>query len=365
MRSGVRICVAVAAILVPAATTACTEDTAGDRVIQLRPFASTVAPANMSGQVALVSERVACLVDSFEHRIHCVDSSRQGVGVFGREGEGPGEFRTPPWVMRGPGGLLAAFDLLAAQLTYFEPDGTIVSATRMPPAVYLTDLRDGRALGSRLTMLDRTRSEDQPDEVPVVVDAVSGEILWEREDLSGAVGRDCFNGRVGILNPQGGIVTTACEHEIVFLDHEDATGATVVAAPNYSPLLPGNRDVDAYVEGTLSIGGGLVSISPAQKEAYAAGYRERPRRWFLNGPSSLRFDAEDRLWAALTLDRDDFSYLEIWTGTEYAGTVRVRDRLRDYDILGSTLAVLVERKPDRYGIAPLAIDWYDIGGLEF
>ena len=45
--------------------------------------------------------------------------------------------------------------------------------------------------------------------------------------------------------------------------------------------------------------------------------------------------------------------------------MRVRDRLRDYDILGSTLVVLVERKPDQYRIAPLAIDWYDIGGLEF
>jgi len=354
----------MAALLLTAATAVCTEDATDDRVIHLRPFATTGAPLSMSSQVALVSERVACVVDSFEHRIHCVDSSRRAVGVFGREGEGPGEFRGPPWVMRGPGAMVAAFDLRSAQLTFFEPDGTLVSATRMPPDVYLTDLRGDRALGSRLAMLDRTRSEDQPDEIPVVIDVVSGEILWEREDLSGAVGCDCFNGRVGILNPQGGIVTTACEHEIVFLDHEDATGATVVAAPNYSPLLPGSRDVDAYVEGILSIGGGLVSLSLAQKEAYAAGYREKPRRWFLGGPWSLRFDTENRLWAALTLDRDAFSYLETWTGMEYAGTVRVRDRLMDYDILGSTLIVLVERKPDRYGIAQLAIDWYDIGGLE-
>ena len=234
-----------AAVLLTAATTACTEHTAEDRVIQLRSFASTGAPPSMSGQVALVSERVACLVDSFEHRIHCLNSSRRAVGVFGREGEGPGEFRGPPWVMRGPAGMVAALDLSSAQLTFFEPDGTLVSATRLPPGVYLTDLRDDRALGSRLTMPDRTRSEDQPDEVPVVVDAVSGEVLWEREDPSGAVGRDCFNGRVGILNPQGGIVPTACEHEIVFLDHEDATNATVVAAPNYSPLLPSNRSTPA------------------------------------------------------------------------------------------------------------------------
>ena len=352
-------------VLLTAATTVCTEDAVEDRVIQLRPFATAGVPLGTSGQVALVSEQVACTVDPFESRIHCTDSRSRVVGVFGREGEGPGEFRVPPWVMRGPGGMLAAFDLLSAQLTFFEPDGTLVSTARTPPGVYLTDLRVDRALGSRLTMLDRTSSEDQPDEVPVEVDVSSGEILWEREDLADAVGRDCFTGRVGILNPQGGLVTTACEHELVFLDHRDATSATVVAAPNYSPLLPSNRDVDAYVEGILSIGGGVVSLSPAQKEAYAAGYREKPRRWFLFGPSSLRFDDQNRLWAALTLDRDAFSYIEIWTGKEYAGTVRVRDRLRDYDILGSTLVALVERKPDRFGIAQLAIDWYDIGGLEF
>ena len=44
--------------------------------------------------------------------------------------------------------------------------------------------------------------------------------------------------------------------------------------------------------------------------------------------------------------------------------MRIRDRLIDYDMLGSTLVALVERKPDRYGIAQLAIDWYDIGGVE-
>ena len=365
MKSGVRVCKTVAAILMTAATTVCTGDTADDRVIQLRPFATTPTPLSESGGVALVSDQVACTVDSFEDRIHCTDSRRRTVGAFGREGEGPGEFRGPFWLMRGPDGLLAASDLGSARLTFFEPDGTLVSATRMPAEVVGTDLLAGRLFGYRLAMLDWSRSEDQPDYVPIEVDTFSGEILWEREDLADAVGRDCFNGLVGILNPQGGLVTTACEHELVFLDHMDATSATVVAAPNYVPLLPSPRDVEAYVDRVTRIGGGLVSLSPAQKEAYAAGYREEPRRWYYGGSASLNFDGKNRLWAALTLDRDTFSYLEIWTGMEYAGTVRVRDRLMDYDILGSTLVVLVERQPDRYGIAQLALDWYDIGGLEY
>lgn len=356
----------LAVLLATTATTVCTDDAADDRVILLRPFATTPTPLSESGGVALVSEQVACTFDSFESRIHCTDSRRRAVGAFGREGEGPGEFRRPLWLMRGPDGLLAAFDLGAARLTFFEANGTLVSATRMPANVVGTDLLAGRVLGYRLAMLDWSRSEDQPDFVPMEVDAFSGEILWEREDLADAVGRDCFNGLVGILNPEGGLVTTACEHELVFLDHRDATSATLVAAPNYFPALPSARDVEAYVDGVTRIGGGRVSLSPAQKEAYAAGYREEPKRWYFGGgSSSLNLDGQNRLWAALNLDRDAFSYLEIWTGREYSGTVRVRDRLMDYDILGSTLVALVERKPGQYGVAQRAIDWYDIGDLEF
>ncbi len=318
----------------------------------------------MIGDVALVSKQVACVVNSYESRIHCVDTGRRTIGVFGREGEGPGEFRGFPRIMRGSEGMLVVSELRSAQLTFFEPNGTLVSETSMPPDVFWTDLQTNRVLGYRLAMLDRTRSEDQPDYVPVEADAISGEILWQREDLPDAVGRDCFDGRVGLRDPEGGLVTTACGHELVFLDHRDDTIATVVSSPNYFDALPNQRDVDAYVDGITSIGGGRVSLSPAQKEAYAAGYREEPKRWFLGGPSSLNFDGENRLWAATTHDRDFFSYLEIWTGMEYVGTVRIRDRLIDYDMLGSTLVALVERKPDQYGIAQLAIDWYDIGDVE-
>ena len=170
---------------------------------------------------------------------------------------------------------------------------------------------------------------------------------------------------MGILNPAGGLVTTACEHELVFLDPFAVERASVVAAPNYfAALRPNDRDVEAYLDGLARIGGGSGFLSPAQKEVYAAEYRERPRRWFLS-QTSLAFDGESRLWAAITLGRDAFSYIEIWIGTRYAGTVRIRDRLMGFDILGSTLVALVERKPDRYGIAQRAIDWYDISEVEF
>ena len=99
-------------------------------------------------------------------------------------------------------------------------------------------------------------------------------------------------------------------------------------------------------------------------EPYAESYRTSPKSWYL-GADALRFDGEGRLWAATTRDRDRFSYFDVWAGTEHLGMVRIHDRIIGYDLYGETLAVLVERRPAPDGAAPRAIDWYDIGGLEF
>ncbi len=55
-------------------------------------------------------------------------------------------------------------------------------------------------------------------------------------------------------------------------------------------------------------------------------------------------------------------------GPEFAGSVRVRHRAVGFDVLGSTLAVLVDRPVgprDPDGYPDRGIDWYDIGGLRF
>lgn len=132
-------------------------------------------------------------------------------------------------------------------------------------------------------------------------------------------------------------------------------------SPTYVPEFPNDRDVAAYLEGMRGFSG---PVPPELLKSYEEEYRAQPKRPFL-GTRTLAFDGEDRLWYATTRDRDNFSYLDVWVGTGYAGTVRIRDRLMAYDILGTTLAAVVERKPDRDGIAASAIDWYDIGDLEF
>ena len=77
-------------------------------------------------------------------------------------------------------------------------------------------------------------------------------------------------------------------------------------------------------------------------------------------------DAANRYWIATQRDTHEWSYLDVYENAEYVGSVRVRDRIRGFDLLGSTLVVLVERQvgpDDADWIPDRALDWYDIGDL--
>ena len=58
----------------------------------------------------------------------------------------------------------------------------------------------------------------------------------------------------------------------------------------------------------------------------------------------------------------------MYESAEYVGSVKVRDRLRAFDLLGSTLVVLVDRRvgpDDADRIPDRALDWYDIQDMPF
>ena len=157
----------------------------------------------------------------------------------------------------------------------------------------------------------------------------------------------------------------ACTNELVWFANRDDDQATVVTSPSYVEQLPDQRDIDAYLafSARLASQGSGRSVSPEAFEPYAEAYKETAKPWF-HGRQPLSFDIRGRLWVAITLDRDAYSYFDLWVGTEYAGMVQVRDRLLGYDLMGSTLATLVERPPGPAGIATRAVDWYDISILD-
>lgn len=343
-----------------ATTAACAPDATGaPEVFELQPSASTAAPLSATFEITLVSEETACVINSYGSRIHCVARSDGGVTFFGREGEGPGEFDGLADLERGPSGQIVALDNGSARMTFFELDGTVVSETHLLPLFQPSQLRGDRLFGVKVGLPDFASGETEPTFVPMVIDAGSGEVLWERTDLAGAVARECFSGAVGTSTPGGGLVFEVCGNELAFLAGRDAPSATVVASPSYVETLPNDRDVREEMELFTGLGRNQ-GMSDSALAAVVAEFREKPKDWILKR-DAFGFDHQDRLWVATTRDHDTFSYFDIWAGTVYVGAVRVRDRLMAFDIFGSTLVTLVERTPGEDGIGELAIDWYDIG----
>ena len=224
-------------------------------------------------------------------------------------------------------------------------------------------LRGSRLLGFKLAALDPSAGPGMPDYLPMMADASSGEVLWQRTDLADIVGRECLNATVSTLTPGGGLVFLVCGHELAFFADRDAQSATVVTSPSHTEAFPNERDASDRVEALSGIGRRGGTLTNSAREAIAAEFRGRSKDWIFK-PIAFGFDHQDRLWVATTRDRDAFSYFDIWIGTEYAGSARVQDRLLGFDILGSTLVALVERTPGEDGIGARAIDWYDLSRVD-
>jgi len=344
-------------MIVAVASTACGSPTGAPETVALVPFAEVPAPLSDNHDVALVSRETACVTESFEHRVVCTTRDGATVGAFGRRGEGPGEFLSPR-IVRQSHGRVATWDVRLGRVSVFEPDGTAVSEFPLSGRFYVNGVSAMGVHGAE----GFGPGTDGPLIENQVRDAATGEIVWQRSIYETA-DTECGSAGSGMAHPGGGLVFWACQGELVFLGDLDAEAAEVVMSPTYAAELPNQRDIDTYLDDMAKMAGTMFMPRSAM-EPYAAAFRETPKKLF-HVPRTFNADGQGRLWVATTRDRDAFSYFDIWSGTEYVGTARIRDRLMGYDILVSTLVALVERKPDRDGIAQRALDWYDIGGVGF
>ena len=361
---------AVAALLALAG--GCVQDDAdGEAVFTPEIIGTTALPLSDSDEVALLAdERVACVVESYETRIRCVDTEGAVVGVFGREGGGPGEFGSAADLARGEAGTVGVHDSELGRFTVFEPSGAYVSEV-MAPASLFTPLRSfgtvlsgvsvdimvmmgGGASGSLMTRYD--------------VNIASGEVVREEASPSGPWDVACGEVTWGIPDLRDGWVLVACGGHLIFVG--DTGEVTVLRAPTYSAELPDERDVARHEEWLMAFQRGLGVPTSTADETVAeamASYRATPKRYFLSTEHQL-FDVDNRYWIATQRDTHEWSYLDVYENAEYVGSVRVRDRLIGFDLLGSTLVVLVERQvgpDDTDGIPDRALDWYEIGDLRF
>ena len=349
---------ALPVLLALAVSTACLHREEGGESVALTPFATSPAPLSHNKHVALIAKDTACVIESFDFRIACTTSKGAAVGSFGGEGEGPGEFLNPVHVFRESRGRVAVFDRRLGRLSTFHPDGAPLVELALRRPFWVHGTRNGTVYGE----VGLGMGPNGPEVEIQMLDAASGDIEWRRS-IYRIAETACASMGSGRPRPDGGYVFWACENEIVFLDDLDGDDARIVRSPTYTAELPNQRDIDAYLMDMARLGG-TMALPQSAMEPYAAAFREQPKKWF-HGSGTFSYDVRGRLWVATTRDHDTFSYFEVWVGAEYAGSVRIRDRLMGYDILDSTLVALVERKPDSNGIARRAIDWYDIGGVAF
>ena len=343
-------------------------DAASDAIFTPEVIGTVTVPLSESDEVALLAdERTACVVDSYEGQIRCVDSEGAVAGVFGRKGEGPGEFGSPGDLARGEEGTVGVLDSELGRFTVFEPSGAYVSDVMSPVSLFeplpsfgtvlsgvsldVMVMLDGGTSGSLMTRFD--------------VNVATGEVVREEASPSGPWDVACGEVTYGIPDRAEGWVFLACEGHPIFVGN---TGdATVLRAPTYLAELPDERDVARFEEFLMAVN--RLNGRPASEfvDENLESYRVTPKHYFLSTADQL-FDAANRYWIATQRDTHEWSYLDVYENAEYVGSVKVRDRLRAFDLLGSTLVVLVDRQvgpDDADGIPDRALDWYDIGDLPF
>lgn len=357
---------AAAALL--AITAACNQaDTVVDGIFTPEVTGTATVPFSESDAVSLLAdERTACVIDSYEVRVRCVDGEGDVVGVFGREGEGPEEFGAPRGLARSVEGTVGVHDSGLGRFTVFEPSGAYVAEVSTAGVSLFTPLRSFGAVLSGVSVDVMVMLGHDPTGSLMTrydIDIASGEIVLEEASPPGPWDVACGEVPWGLPDRAGGWVFVACEGHLIFAD--DAGEATVVLAPTYVAELPDERDVERRREMLR----GLVAGRPVPQsvEEELEDYRATPKKYFLSTGAQL-VDAANRWWIATQRDTHEWSYLDVYENAEYVGSVKVRDRLRAFDLTGSTLVVLVDRRvgpEDAGGIPDRALDWYDIGDLPF
>ena len=319
----------------------------------LTPMDSSEVQLSTNTSVALINDQTACVIVSYEHAVHCLDRTGHLIGVFGRMGEGPGEFRFPHAVVRALEQTVAVLDPLSSRLSVFKPTGEFVDVVHVPE-VFEPLSPIGRTMSGTFVpdLLSSTKFLAE-------IEASSGAIAWRRELRSPSeIGLPQTCGLSwGALNKAGVAAFGACSSKLLFYPPDADGQVTVVEAPTYTGELPNHRDIDEFREGMRFVfNGGTVPLAAVQE------FAETPKTDRIPGRAML-YDASQRLWVATQRDRDRFSYLDVYVDTSFRGSVQVRDRLLGFDIVEGTLVTLVERalgEDDADGVPDRGIDWYDI-----
>ena len=321
------------------------------------PTSSSATPLSANSSVALVDEHTACVIVSYETEVRCLARTGELAGVFGREGDGPGEFRFAHALVRGPRHTIAVIDPLASRLSVFTPAGELVAAVAIPEVFEPMSPIGETMIGTYAPNLRST------NRVLAEFDLAGGAVLWRRElrtpsdiGLPGECGLSWGAMSLGGVGTFG-----ACHSQLLFYSASGDGEVGVIEAPTYTGELPNQRDIDEYRRGARFLfRNGVVPDAAVQE------FAKTPKPGRIAGRSMV-YDASGRLWVGTRRNRDRFSFLDLYLDRDFLGTVQVRDRMLGFDILHGTLVILVERALDEHdgdGIPDRGVDWYDVRDME-
>ena len=354
----------------------CATDRPGAAAGVREPFApqltgTAAVPYSYTESVALVDPETACTVDTYDVKIVCVERSGRLLARFGSEGDGPGEFRRPGNLVRGVDGTLGFLDRNTFHVV--TPLGVTVSETELPVSILNPISPFGTTVTGTYPASLATLSMFALTLSAVEIDLETGEILGEWRPASVPLVDECGAPAFGFPadgeRPDSSWVFLGCDGYLAFT--RGSGQSTVMKAPTYVGETPSERDVTSKREEMEAFSRRVEQMmgrpsSAVDVNAFVEEYAGGAKLYYLQrGQETL--DSQGRLWISTSRDRDKQSFLDVYRGEEYYGTVMVRDRMIDFDVIGSTLAVLVEREigtGDPDGVADREIDWYDIGAFE-
>ncbi|WP_419934657.1 hypothetical protein [Candidatus Palauibacter sp.] len=336
---------------------------------RLEPYASVVSPPSMFDEVVLLEAGSACVIDTYLYRVVCTDPGDESF-MFGAEGEGPGEFTDPGGILRGPAGTIGVVDRRLDRLSMFSGSGGFLTSTPGIPSFLLASgpsAMGGTMVGSyyRLDLANGSSF------VNAEIDTATGRIVWERTFPDEADVVDCSTPTPGGLPRQlgfgyhdesGGLLFVTCYGEfLVWYADRDAGEPAAIVRSTYVERYPTEEDVAASLRllNSIPAGGFRPNLDEEQ-------IRARPKVWY----GARVVDDQRRFWAVSYWNAEDvipaLSHIEMYrltdTGPEYALTLQVADKVLGMDVLGNTLAVLVER--DTGGvISERRVDWFDVAAL--
>ncbi|WP_419167364.1 hypothetical protein [Candidatus Palauibacter sp.] len=296
----------------------------GGSANKLDPLASAPSPPSVSGELTLLAGGAACVIDSYRHRVTCIYPGGESV-EFGAEGEGPGEFEFPTFVLRGASGTIGVLDSRLNRLSMFSASGEFLASTGALPGQFFAsrpEVMDGTVLGW-YRRLDP--DGDQPG-VQAEIDVATGRVEWEGVFPYEGDVVSCSTPlwRISRLlsaygDGSGDSLFVACHGEFLvwYADRDAEEPAVIVRSATYVERYPTEEDVASELR-TL----GSAPWAPDEEEI-----RARPKVRY--GPRVV--DDRRRFWAASHWNAGSdviprLSYIDMFRltddGPEYALTLQ-------------------------------------------